>query len=142
MITVRNTNAKYTWIDARDVNRDDITSLSEDYAISSELLADILDQDEQSRMEKEDDYLAFIVRIPRDEEDEDTFYMNVHNLKGMAGNLSIGPIYDCAQAILVEFRASKFQNKKKLTELTREAETASEAIAELVRQYLAEEGTV
>ena len=31
---------------------------------------------------------------------------------------------------------------KKLTELTREAETASEAIAELVRQYLAEEGTV
>ena len=71
MITVRNTNAKYTWIDARDVNRDDITSLSEDYAISSELLADILDQDEQSRMEKEDDYLAFIVRIPRDEEDED-----------------------------------------------------------------------
>ena len=68
--------------------------------------------------------------------------MNVHNLKGMAGNLSIGPIYDCAQAILVEFRASKFQNKKKLTELTREAETASEGISELVRQYLAEEGKV
>ena len=45
--------------------------LSEEYAISSELLADILDQDEQSRMEKEDDYLAFIVRIPKDEEDED-----------------------------------------------------------------------
>ena len=71
MITIRNNSEKYTWIDARDVNRDDITTLSEDYAISSELLADILDQDEQSRMEKEDDYLAFIVRIPRDEEDEE-----------------------------------------------------------------------
>lgn len=98
-------------------------------------------------------FLSFIRQLPEkldfsgirrglDEEDEDTFYMNVHNLKGMVGNLSIGPIYDCAQAILVEFLASKFQNKKKLTELTREAETASEAIAELVRQYLAEEGTV
>ncbi|WP_191399087.1 hypothetical protein [Flavonifractor sp. An306] len=98
-------------------------------------------------------FLSFIRQLPEkldfsgsrrglDEEDEDTFYMNVHNLKGMAGNLSIGPIYDCAQAILVEFRTSKFQNKKKLTELTREAEAASEAIAELVRQYLAEEGTV
>lgn len=42
----------------------------------------------------------------------------------------------------MEFRASKFQNKKKLTELTREAETASEGISELVRQYLAEEGKV
>ena len=71
MITIRNTSGKYTWIDARDINRDDITVLSEEYAISSELLADILDQDEQSRMEKEDDYLAFIVRIPKDEEDED-----------------------------------------------------------------------
>ena len=47
MITIRNNSEKYTWIDARDVNRDDITTLSEDYAISSELLADILDQDEQ-----------------------------------------------------------------------------------------------
>lgn len=98
-------------------------------------------------------FLTFIRQLPEkldfsgirrglEEEDEDAFYMNVHNLKGLAGNLSIGPIYDCAQAILVEFRASKFQHKKKLTELTREAETASEGISELVRQYLAEEGTV
>ncbi len=71
MITIRNNSEKYTWVDARDVNRDDMTTLSEEYGISSELLADILDQDEQSRMEKEDDYLAFIVRIPRDEEDDD-----------------------------------------------------------------------
>jgi len=56
--------ASYTWVDARDINRDDITLLEEQYAISSELLADIMDQDEQSRIEKEDDYVALIVRLP------------------------------------------------------------------------------
>ncbi|MGH0053233.1 MAG: magnesium transporter CorA family protein [Sphaerochaetaceae bacterium] len=56
--------APYTWVDARDINRDDITQLEEKYAISSELLADIMDQDEQSRIEREDDYVALIVRLP------------------------------------------------------------------------------
>ncbi len=67
MITIRNNNAKdkaYTWIDARDVNRDDLTVLTEEYGISSELLADILDLDEQSRIEKEDENTALIVRVP------------------------------------------------------------------------------
>jgi magnesium transporter len=75
MITIRNnvvtTNpgdssqaAPYTWVDARNVNRDDISLLEEQYAISSELLADIMDQDEQSRIEREDDYVALIVRLP------------------------------------------------------------------------------
>lgn len=98
-------------------------------------------------------FLSFVRRLPEkldfthireglDAEDEDAFYMHVHNLKGMSGNLSIGPIYDCAQAILVEFRASKFQNKKKLAALVREAELESEALSELIHQYLAEEETV
>ena len=75
MITIRNNlvgtvpgnltqEASYTWVDARDINRDDIALLEEQYAISSELLADIMDQDEQSRIEKEDDYIALIVRLP------------------------------------------------------------------------------
>lgn len=54
----------YTWIDAREITRDDITELQETYAISSELLADIMDLDEQSRIEKEDDYVVLIVRLP------------------------------------------------------------------------------
>lgn len=72
MITVRNNNTNekaYTWVDARNVNRDDITVLTEEYGISSELLADILDLDEQSRIEKEDDYTAVIVRVPLDDDD-------------------------------------------------------------------------
>jgi len=56
--------APYTWVDARDINRDDITQLEEKYAISSELLADIMDQDEQARIEREDDYIALIMRLP------------------------------------------------------------------------------
>ena len=75
MITIRNnvvsTNpgdssvgASYTWVDARNINRDDITLLEEQYNISSELLADIMDQDEQARIEREDDYTALIIRLP------------------------------------------------------------------------------
>ncbi len=57
-------NDGYTWVDAREVTRDDITLLQEEYAISSELLADIMDLDEQARIEKEDEYVALIVRLP------------------------------------------------------------------------------
>jgi len=75
MITIRNnvvstnpgdssSEASYTWVDARNINRDDITLLEEQYTISSELLADIMDQDEQARIEREDDYIAIIVRLP------------------------------------------------------------------------------
>ncbi len=75
MITIRNTIGKattgpygseinYTWVDAREVTRDDIAQLQEDYPIESELLADIMDMDEQARIEKEDEYVALIVRIP------------------------------------------------------------------------------
>ncbi len=100
-------------------------------------------------MGNEELFLSFVSRLPEklkfdqirhglEVEDEDEFYMGVHNLKGMAGNLSLEPIYDCAQAILVEFRVSKFQNRKKLTALTREAEAESEALAEFITQYLTE----
>ncbi len=80
MITIRNTMNRphngphgqddgYVWVDAREVTRDDISQLQEDYAISSELLADIMDMDEQARIEKEDDYVALIVRLPAFAED-------------------------------------------------------------------------
>ena len=91
-------------------------------------------------------FLSFIGKLPEklqfepilqalNQEDEEEFYMRVHSLKGMAGNLSIEPIYDCAQAILVEFRASKFQNKKKLLSLIEEAIRESESLSDLIQQY-------
>ena len=61
----------YTWIDARNIDRDDIAVLTDEYMIPSEILADIMDQDEQARIEKEDDYTVIICRLPNDDEDED-----------------------------------------------------------------------
>ena len=61
----------YTWIDARNIDRDDIAVLTDEYMIPAEVLADIMDQDEQARIEKEDDYTVIICRLPSDEEDED-----------------------------------------------------------------------
>lgn len=95
-------------------------------------------------------FLSFVRQLPEkldftcirqglEQEDGESFYMNVHNLKGLSGNLGIEPVYDCAQAILVEFRSSKFKNKKKLTALVREAEAESEMLAKLINQYLEEE---
>ncbi|MBK5200535.1 MAG: magnesium transporter CorA family protein [Spirochaetaceae bacterium] len=79
MITIRNNVvsrvpgdkkvADYTWVDAREINRDDIARLEEEFAIDSELLADIMDPDEQARIEKEDDYTALIIRLPAKDDD-------------------------------------------------------------------------
>lgn len=52
------------WIDARDVSSGDLERLEKEFGIAQELLADIMDADEQSRIEIEDDYTAFIVRVP------------------------------------------------------------------------------
>ena len=62
---------KFTWIDVRELDKDDISVLTDEFLISSELLADIMDADEQSRIEKEDDYTVIICRLPSSEEDED-----------------------------------------------------------------------
>ncbi len=64
-------NQNYLWIDVRDVDKDDIAILSDEYMVSSELLADIIDVDEQSRIEKDDDYNVIICRLPADFDDDD-----------------------------------------------------------------------
>ena len=97
-------------------------------------------------MGNEERLLHFVCQLPGhlrfaearqnlDQEDEETFYMLVHGMKGIAGNLSIEGLFDCFQAILVELRTSKFQNKTKLAALLREAETESEALVDCIRQY-------
>ena len=55
---------KDCWVDARNVSREDLTRLEKDFGISSELIADIMDIDEQARIEKEEEYTAIIVRLP------------------------------------------------------------------------------
>jgi len=74
MITNRRDLSKeqdYLWIDVRDMDKDDIAILTDEYMISSELLADIMDIDEQARIEKDDDYTVIICRLPADFDDND-----------------------------------------------------------------------
>ncbi|MDR2759354.1 MAG: magnesium transporter CorA family protein [Spirochaetaceae bacterium] len=85
MITIRiksekglvETNAvsKGCWVDARNVDKDDLLLLEKEYGIAGELLTDIMDADEQARIEKEDEYTALIVRLPvYDERYEVSFF--------------------------------------------------------------------
>ena len=53
-----------TWVDARSVTREDIRTLEEEYHIEQEHILDILDPDELSRIEREDEYILTIARIP------------------------------------------------------------------------------
>ncbi|MBQ2080773.1 MAG: magnesium transporter CorA family protein [Treponema sp.] len=57
---------KSTWVDARSVTRDDIAELEEKYGIDPENMLDILDPDELSRLEKNDEfnYTLTILRLP------------------------------------------------------------------------------
>lgn len=57
---------KVTWVDARSVTRDDISWLESTYNIDHENMMDILDPDELSRVERNDDfdYTLTILRLP------------------------------------------------------------------------------
>ena len=69
--------APYTWIDARDLNRDDISVLSDEYGLSTEQLADFMDPDEQSRIQSIDGRVSIIIRIPNlTEDDSDSSVLN------------------------------------------------------------------
>ncbi|MDR1105427.1 MAG: magnesium transporter CorA family protein [Treponema sp.] len=63
-ITETGTVCRGCWIDARNVGREDILRLEGEFGIAGELLTDIMDTDEQARIEKEDEYTAIIVRLP------------------------------------------------------------------------------
>ncbi len=52
------------WIDARNVSRDEISVIQQEFGIDQDLLMDVLDPDELSRIEKWDDYIVAIMRIP------------------------------------------------------------------------------
>jgi len=66
-----------TWIDARSVTREDIRILEEEYQIEQEDILDILDQDELSRVEKKDNYILIIMRIPIFIADNDISYFTI-----------------------------------------------------------------
>ncbi len=59
-------SSKKTWVDARSVTRDDIQNLQDKYKIDPENMLDILDPDELSRIERNEeyDYILAIMKLP------------------------------------------------------------------------------
>ena len=55
---------KNCWVDVRDPSREELSRLEAEYRINPEHIQDILDIDEQARIEKEDEYTLLIVRLP------------------------------------------------------------------------------
>jgi magnesium transporter len=68
---------KKTWIDVRSVTREDIKVLEDEYHVLEEHILDILDQDEMSRIEPDDDYTLFIFRLPIFNPENDVNYLTV-----------------------------------------------------------------
>lgn len=54
----------FTWVNVGNPDHDDFQRLQTEYKIDQDTIADILDPDEQPRIETEDDYKVIIVRFP------------------------------------------------------------------------------
>lgn len=65
------------WIDARSVTREDIRILEDTYGVQQEHILDILDQDELSRIEKDDEYTLIIMRLPVFVPENDISYFTI-----------------------------------------------------------------
>ncbi len=52
------------WVDARNVTQEEIAALESDFSLDPELLLDVLDPDELSRIEEWDDCALSIMRLP------------------------------------------------------------------------------
>jgi magnesium transporter len=63
LVQVQNCDSD-TWVDVRNASREDLDILEKEYNVLPEHLQDMLDADEGSRIEKEDDYTMMIVRLP------------------------------------------------------------------------------
>jgi Mg2+ and Co2+ transporters len=55
---------KNSWIDVLDPTSEELSLLEKWYRVKAEHLADVLDIDEQARIEKEDEYTLIVLRLP------------------------------------------------------------------------------
>lgn len=64
----------FTWINVGNPDHEDFERLQTDYKIDEDTISDILDPDEQPRLEVEDDYKVIIVRFPIVNRETDTLW--------------------------------------------------------------------
>ncbi len=65
------------WVDARGVTRDDVELLQAEFKIDPDHILDILDPDEQSRLEDGDGYVLTIIRLPIYDPTAETQYWTI-----------------------------------------------------------------
>lgn len=101
-------------------------------------------------MGNEELFVSFMLRFPQnidfveirkclEEKNEEQFYFQVHNLKGVSGNLEIEKLSEYAQEILTELKNSKFSQMEKLITLVNKAESEYEKITAALLPYKREE---
>lgn len=62
----------FSWVNVGNPDHEDFEKLQDDYKIDEDTISDILDPDEQPRIEVEDDYKVIIVRFPIVNRETDT----------------------------------------------------------------------
>lgn len=64
----------FSWVNVGNPDHEDFEKLQNDYKIDEDTISDILDPDEQPRLETEDDYKVIIVRFPIINRENDTLW--------------------------------------------------------------------
>lgn len=98
----------FSWVNIANPDHDDFEKLQTDYKIDEDNISDILDPDEQPRLEHEDDYKVIIVRFPIVNREGDTAFHTEP--------LSI--IYSSNRVITVCRKRCELLDKIKLSEKT------------------------
>lgn len=97
-------------------------------------------------------YLSFLCRSPQAMDLEgikqalqtrqaEVFYKKVHDLKGLAGNLSIAPVADLAKTIQERYRETGFSRADELAILLDRLEQVAAPLTDIIEKYNAQGGT-
>lgn len=98
-----------TWVDARNVTREDITVLEKEFKIDQEHIIDILDPDELSRIEDADGYILTIIRLPIFSSSAEVSYFSIPLGVILQKNFIITICWtDCE--VLKDFSANRVKN--------------------------------
>ena len=99
----------HTWVDARNVTREDITVLENEFQIEQEHIIDILDPDELSRIEDADGYILTIIRLPIFSSSAEVSYFSIPLGVILQKNFIITICWtDCE--VLKDFSANRVKN--------------------------------
>lgn len=116
----------FSWVNVANPDHEDFDKLQTKYKIDEDTISDILDPDEQSRLESEDDYKVIIVRFPIINRETDTVWHTEP--------LSI--IYSSARVITVCRKRCDILDRIKLSEKASREEFVLNILYYIAESYL------